>query len=295
MLPWVLSFAIRVPLGLDSYVPAPPENPITKESAELGRRLFRDKRLSRDNTIACATCHDAAYAFTDREIKAKGIRGQVGPRRSPRLLNRAWGQSFFWDGRVTALEQQVAQPISNPLEMDLPVAEAAAKVGLDELTLRRALATYVRTILAGNSPYDRYLNGERSALDAQQQKGLQLFRGKAGCISCHLGPNLTDEAFHVTGAGRVDDDAGRALVSLDQRDTGAFKTPSLRHIAKAAPYFHDGSASTLEAVVEHYNAGGRARKNLDPEMRPLRLTADEKAALVRFLEALTGEIREGLE
>jgi cytochrome c peroxidase len=281
---WLLLFALRVPLGLDTHIPVPEDNPLRPETVALGRRLFFEKRLSKDGTIACATCHDPKRAFTDEHPRAKGINGQIGPRRSPRILNRAWGKSFFWDGRAATLEDQVVQPITNPIEMDMSLPDAIARLtdypGLDVQSLRRALASYVRTILAGDSPYDRFLAGDRTALTAQQQKGLQLFRGKAGCISCHLGPNLTDEDFHVTDAGKNPADKGR---------DGAFKTPSLRQVAEAAPYFHDGSAPTLEAVIDHYDKGGT-----DPEMRPLKLTTEEKQALVAFLKSLTGIIREGM-
>jgi cytochrome c peroxidase len=284
---WLLLFALKVPLGLDTHVPVPGDNPLTEETVALGRKLFFDKRLSKDNSLACATCHDPKRAFTDEHPTARGINNQIGPRRSPRILNRAWGTSFFWDGRAATLEDQVVQPIANPIEMGLPLDDAIARLNtiveykpITEQQLRRALASYVRTILAGNSPYDRYLAGDRTALDTKQQKGLQLFRGKAGCISCHLGPNLTDEDFHQTDAGKNPKDKGR---------NGAFKTPSLRQVAEAAPYFHDGSASTLEAVLDHYDKGGT-----DQEMRPLKLTTEEKHALVAFLKALTGTIQEGL-
>ena len=282
---WLLLFALKVPLGLDTHIPVPDDNPLNPETINLGRKLFFDKRLSKDNSIACATCHDPKRAFTDEHPRAKGINNQIGPRRSPRILNRAWGKSFFWDGRVATLEEQVIQPITNPIEMGLPLDEAIARLNaipeykpINEPALRRALASYVRTILAGNSPYDRYLAGDRAALTIQQQKGLQLFRGKAGCISCHLGPNLTDEDLHQTGAGRLD--SGKL-----------FKTPSLRQIAEAAPYFHDGSAATLEAVIGHYDKG----EANDPEIRPLHLSPEEKRALADFLKSLTGDIQEGVQ
>ncbi len=275
---WLLFFALKVPLGLDTHIPVPDDNPLNPETIALGRKLFFDKRLSKDNSIACATCHDPKRAFTDEHSRAKGINGQIGPRRSPRILNRAWGKSFFWDGRSPTLEDQVVQPIANPIEMGLPLDEAVARLGISETTLRRALASYVRTILAGNSPYDRFLAGDRAALTAQQQKGLQLFRGKAGCISCHLGPNLTDEELHQTGAGRID-------------NRKSFKTPSLRQIAEAAPYFHDGSAPTLETVIDHYDKG----EANDPEIRPLHLSPEEKRALADFLKSLTGDIQEGIQ
>ena len=282
---WLLLFALKVPLGLDTHIPVPDDNPLNPETITLGRKLFFDKRLSKDNSIACATCHDPKRAFTDEHPRAKGINNQIGPRRSPRILNRAWGKSFFWDGRAATLEEQVVQPITNPIEMGLPLDEAIARLNaipeykpIDEPALRRALASYVRTILAGTSPYDRYLAGDRTSLTIQQQKGLQLFRGKAGCISCHLGPNLTDEELHQTGAGRLDN--GKF-----------FKTPSLRQIAEAAPYFHDGSAATLEAVIGHYDKGEAS----DPEIRPLHLSPEEKRALVDFLKSLTGDIQEGVQ
>lgn len=263
---WLALF-IQVPLGLDLYMPVPETNPLTAEKVALGRRLFFEKKLSRDGTVACATCHDPELAFTDRNAKAVGIRGQVGQRRSPRILNRGYGKSFFWDGRVATLEQQVLEPIANPLEMDLPASEAAKRVGLTLTELSQALSSYVRTILTGDSPYDRYLAGERGALSAEQQTGLKLFRGKAGCIECHVGPNLTDERLHDTGAGE---------------ERRGFKTPSLRNVAVIGPYMHDGSLATLDDVLEHYTT-----------KRELKLTMEEKRAVIELLKAFTGPVREG--
>ncbi len=281
-----------IPLGLDAFLPVPEDNPITLEKAALGRKLFHDKRLSRDGTVSCATCHDAAHAFADERPLAIGVRGQKASRRSPRIVNRVYGKSFFWDGRAATLEEQVVGPIENPVEMDLPLGEAVARTGLTERELRQALATYVRTILAGDSPYDRFVAGDRSALSTEAQHGLRLFRGKAGCTACHLGPNLTDERFHNTGIGT---DEGRFRVTAAPADRGAFKTPSLRQVAQGAPYMHDGSLLTLEDVVEHYNKGaGGTNPNLDPEIRELHLTAPEKSALVALLKSLSGTIREGL-
>ena len=283
---------LRVPLGLDAYVPAPAENPITAEGARLGRQLFFDKRLSRDGTVACATCHDPSLAFSDARPVAIGIGGQRGTRRTPRLANRAYGRTFFWDGRASSLEEQVGGPIENPLEMGLQVPAAAARVGLTETALRRALATYVRTILSGDSPYDRYVAGDRAALTPAAREGLRLFRGKAGCVTCHLGPNLTDERFHNTGLASLDE--GRFAVTRRAEDRGAFKTPSLRDVARSAPFMHDGPLATLADVVEHYDRGGRRKENLDAEIRPLELTAEEKRALVAFLESLTGRIQDSI-
>jgi cytochrome c peroxidase len=272
---WLLLFALRVPLGLDAYVPVPADNPLTAEKVALGRKLFFDPRLSRDGTVSCSTCHQPDVAFADKRPLAVGIAGRVGERRSPRIVNRAYGKAFFWDGRAATLEQQVTMPIENPKEMDLPVREAAARVGLPELELRQALASFVRTILSGDSPYDRYIAGDRSALTEVQRQGLVLFRGKGGCINCHLGPNLTDERLHNTGMG-------------------AFKTPTLRESARTAPYMHDGSLASLEEVVDFYDKGGKSVPDLDPEMRKLGLTASEKNALVEFLKAFNGKVSDGL-
>lgn len=282
-----------VPAGLDAYLPVPDSNPLTSGKVELGRKLFFDKRLSRDQSVSCATCHDPAIAFTDRRKTAAGVNGREGPRRVPRIANRVYGKSFFWDGRAGSLEEQVLQPIANPKEMDLDVAEAASRVGLDVPALEQALASYVRTILAGDSPYDRYLAGDAGALTARQREGLRLFRGKAGCTSCHLGPNLTDEAFHNTGVGWPAD-PGRYQVTKVETDRGAFKTPGLREAARTPPYMHDGSLATLEDVVEFYSKGGQGNPYLDPEIRKLDLTAAEKAALIAFLEALNGKVRDGM-
>ena len=285
---------LAVPLGLDAYVPAPASNPLSRESVELGRRLFFSKDLSRDRTLSCAGCHLPERAFTDGKPLAEGVRGQRATRRTPPILNRAWGKAFFWDGRAATLEDQVVQPIANPVEMDLPLNEAAERASsvagrpLTQAQMAAALASYVRTILAGDSPYDRFVAGDRAALDAREQLGLRLFRGKANCAVCHVGTNLTDESFHNTGAGWRDGrfaDAGRGR--------GEFKTPSLREVARSAPYMHDGSLVTLEDVIEYYDKGGRENPALDVEMRELRLSAEEKSALVAFLKALSGRVVEG--
>jgi cytochrome c peroxidase len=303
---------LTVPLGLDSYIPAPADNPIEPRAVALGRDLFFDKLLSRDQTVACATCHEPTRAFTDGKPIAIGVRGQLAGRRSPVIVNRAWGSSFFWDGRAATLEQQVLQPIANPKEMDLTLEELVQRLAahaeyprrfreiyaqpVSTAVISRALASYVRTILAGGSAYDRYVAGDRSALSEEAQLGLKLFRTKAGCIACHVGPNFTDERFHNTGISWVNgrwSDMGRAAISKDDADRGAFKTPTLRQTAQAAPYMHDGSLATLADVVDFYDKGGRDNPALDPEMRPLNLTQAERKALAAFLEALTGEVREG--
>ena len=307
LLPLTLAAAdnLIVPLGLDHYIPAPAENPLRREAVELGRKLFHDKRLSRDGSVACVSCHDPARAFTDHRPIAIGIRQQLAGRRSPPIFNRAWGKSFFWDGRAATLEDQVLQPIANPREMDQPVDELLARLSSDpfyrqafqtvfqsgpsSITLARALASYVRTILSGGSPYDRYVAGQRNALTSEQQFGLRLFRGKANCAACHAGPNLTDEEFHNTGVAW----RGGAWTDPGRGGRGAFKTPSLREVARVAPYMHDGSLATLEQVVDFYDGGGRQNPLLDPEIRVLGLSAEEKRALHAFLQSLSGTILEG--
>jgi cytochrome c peroxidase len=291
---WFAALALQlvVPLGLDRYLPTPVDNPLDRGRAAVGRRLFFDKSLSRDRTVACSTCHDPKRAFADDKPLAVGIAGRTGKRRAPTLLNRGYGSSFFWDGRAATLEEQVLKPISHPDEMDLAVEDAAARVGTPPAEMARALATYVRTILAGDSPYDRYVQGDRAALNPLEQAGLRLFRGKAGCTGCHVGPNLTDERFHNTGL--PGDDPGRSAVTQRAEDRGAFKTPTLRQVASRAPYMHDGSLATLDDVVEHYDKGGRESASLDPEMRRLSLSPEEKRALVAFLRTLSGTVREGL-
>jgi cytochrome c peroxidase len=293
-----------IPLGLDAYRPIPEDNPLTPEKIALGRKLFFDRRLSRDLSISCATCHVPKRAFTDGRPVAVGVFGRKGTRSAPTLVNRAYGASHFWDGRMPTLEQQVLKPIQDPNEMDMTLEEVVARLRRAPATssitseeLARALASYVRTILSGNAPIDRYLNGDREALSEEARRGLNLFRGKANCTACHVGPNFTDERFHNSGVAWRDGqwlDPGRFVVTGKEADRGAFKTPTLREIARTAPYMHDGSLATLEEVIEFYNRGGNANPYLDPELRPLNLSADEKKALLAFLQSLSGQIQEGM-
>ena len=274
---------IAIPLGLDLYLPVPAENPLSTERIEAGRRLFFDRRLSRDNSIACSSCHDPERAFTDGRAIAIGVFQRKGRRNSPALINRGYGRMFFWDARVASLEDQVLKPIEDPNEMDLPLVQAAARVSLAPDEIARALASYVRSILSGDSPFDRFINGDRTALTLEQQAGLQLFRGKANCTACHVGPNFTDERLHNTGVAWRDGrfaDAGAGQ--------GNFKTPTLREIARTAPYMHDGSLATLEGVIDYYDRGANQGPGLDPEIRPLRLSATEKQNLIAFLRGLNG-------
>ena len=284
----ILALLLAIPLGLDLYMPVPEDNPITPSKLEVGRKLFRDRRLSRSGNIACASCHDPERAFSDSRPLAVGVFGRVGRRHAPALINRGYGRSFFWDGRIATLEEQVLKPIQDPNEMDLTLQEASSRVGLGVPSISQALATYIRSILSGDSPYDRFINGDRRALTDEQQRGMRIFRGRGNCTACHVGPTFSDERFHNTGVAWQNDrlqDEGRA--------NGTFKTPTLREVARTAPYMHDGSLPTLLDVVNFYSDGGRKNLSLDPDIRPLRLTDEEKRALIRFLESLSGVIREG--
>lgn len=304
---------LDIPLGLDNYLPVPEDNPLTREKVELGRRLFNEKQLSRDGTVACSTCHDPKRNFTDDKPLAEGVFGRIGTRRVPAILNRGYGTAFFWDGRIPTLEEQVLQPIVNDKEMDMTLEEVVARLQEDEeyaaefdsvfghaiteQDVSHALASYVRTILAGNSRYDRYLNGEGDALTEMERRGLEIFRGKGNCTDCHLGPNLTDEKFRNTGIAWKNGeltDAGRFRFTEREHDRGAFKTPTLRNVAERAPYMHDGSLATLRDVADYYHRGGNRNPWLDRELLPLQLTDADKEALAAFLHTLTGPVRDGL-
>jgi cytochrome c peroxidase len=297
----LLALALVIPLGLDLYMPVPEGNPVTEEKVALGRRLFHDRRLSRDRSIACASCHDPDRAFNDGRRVAVGVFNRTGRRNAPALVNRGYGRAFFWDGRIATLEEQVLKPIQDPNEMDITLAEASARVGLRVEEISGALASYVRSILSGSSRFDRYINGNRRALSREEQTGLQVFRGKGNCTSCHVGPTFTDERFHNTGvawhepppgsgeAGSFADE-GRFAITRNATDRGAFKTATLREIARTAPYMHDGSIATLSEVIDFYDRGGRANPFLDPDVRPLKLTGAEKRALEAFLRTLSGTI-----
>jgi cytochrome c peroxidase len=280
--------ALVIPLGLDLYMPVPEANPLSAEKISLGRQLFFDTRLSLDQSVSCSTCHIPDRAFSDARPIAVGVLGRTGRRNAPALINRGYGRIFFWDARSQSLEEQVLKPISDPNEMGFSLAEAGARVGLSGEELSIALASYVRSILSGNSRFDRFVNGDRNVLSAEEQQGLQVFRGKGNCTACHVGPNFTDERTHNTGI------AWRTGTFADEgAGKGAFKTPTLREISRTAPYMHDGSLATLTDVLDFYERGGNRNPGLDQEIRPLRVTPEEKHALLAFLETLSGELQEG--
>ncbi|MCG8459290.1 MAG: hypothetical protein MI919_23690 [Holophagales bacterium] len=297
------------PLGLEPQFELSAENPLTAAKVELGRKLFFDRRLSRDGSISCASCHQPDRAFTDGRARGRGIGGREGRRNVPTVSNRLFGSSQFWDGRAETLEEQVLGPLFSELEMGMDEDlltlrlrldpayresfEAAFSEPISSSTVGRALAAFQRTLLAGGSPFDQFeWLGDPTALSPAARRGLRLFRGKAGCSTCHVGTNLSDEKFHNLGVGWHDGpgEAGRMEVTGDPRDRGAYKTPTLRNVELTAPYMHDGSLETLGEVIDFYDRGGNPNPHLDPEVRALGLSEAEKNELESFLRALTGPI-----
>lgn len=289
-------------LGLDEYVEVPASNPMTPAKIALGRKLFFDRALSADRTISCASCHRPELAFGDTARRSRGIHGRSTARNVPSILNRAYGRSFFWDGRAASLEETVLQPIESPREMGARLPSIVGRLRQDAeyrasfleafhdspsaTAVAQSLASYVRALRSAGSPVDRYFAGERDAISPNAARGMDLFLGKANCASCHSGPLLSDERFHITGVSSSD--RGRELATGRAEDEGAFKVPSLRNVAVTAPYMHDGSLRTLESVVDFYDrGGGQGAPHLDVELRPLRLSSDEKKALIAFLRSLT--------
>ena len=303
-------YKLQIPFGLEeTAVVIPADNPLTTEKIELGRILFFDKRLSKDNTVACANCHLAEFAFTDSKPVSTGIGGQKGGRSAPVSFNRVFSSAQFWDGRAATLEEQSVGPFTNPIEhgfvnYDEMLAKMKQIAGYRELFMQvfgeditidnvgKAIASFQRTVLSGNSPADRADQGqEEGAISDEAKHGLLLFREKARCTKCHSGFNFTDEKFHNLGIGWDDNkvDLGRYIVTKNPEDISAFKTPTLREIGRSAPYTHDGRFKTLEEVVNFYNQGGVKNPHQDPLIIPLDLTEDEKHDLVQFLRTLNGE------
>lgn len=293
---------------LPAYVPTPPTNLGYLQKVELGRQLYFDTRLSKNNSVSCAFCHNPGTGFADARQFSIGAFGTAGGRQAPTVYNTGFLPLQFWDGRAGSLEEQAIGPIHNPIEMaekHETVVPKIAKIpgyqkqfqlifggGASLQHIAEAIAAFERTIVSQNSAFDKYVLGDQKAMDEAAVRGMALFKGKARCVLCHNGPNFTDNQFHNLGVpqvGPLKEDLGRFVVSRLERDKGAFKTPTLRSIVETAPYMHDGVFKTLEAVIDFKNAGGGATPNLSPLMKPLNLTAEEKADLLAFLKALTGE------
>ena len=310
-------YTINRPQGFPEMI-IPADNPMTVEGIALGRKLFYEKRLSGDNTMSCATCHvQAPFSFTDNATRfSTGIDGFEGNRNAMAIINLGWARNFFWDGRAATLELQALGPVPNPIEMHQKWDDAVEKLEadtaypelflkafgiceIDSMHVAMAIAQFERTMISGNSKFDKFLRQE-VALSPSEQNGFSLFnRDKtdflsgADCFHCHgaQGGMFTDNDFHNNGLDSVFTDLGREFATGDINDRGKFRSPTLRNIELTAPYMHDGRFATLEEVIEHYNMGGHASPTLDPLMKNvgvgLELTQDEKIDLVNFLKTLT--------
>ena len=311
-MPQLSQNSLIVPAGFPQPV-VPVDNPVTPAKIELGRDLFYETSLSSNNSKACASCHSVSESFSDQgNAVSMGVNNQRGLRNAPGLMNVAYDTTFFWDGRASSLEMQAGMPILNPIEMGndsntvvatlnkIPYyrvlfAEAfgdTASTGTaSQITFQRiryALATFERTLISGGSDYDRFANGDSSALSASAQRGLALFNSSStNCSRCHSGVNFSDNAYHSTGLTPFYSDDGREDFSGLQSDDGRFRTPSLRNVALTAPYEHDGSFTTLEAVVQHYSNGGEHNSTQDSLIKPLNLSTQQQTDIIAFLNSLT--------
>ncbi len=308
---------IKPPLGLPP-VPIPADNPLTAETVALGRRLFYEKKLSNGDILSCSSCHNPLLGFTDHQPHSTGFGGKKGTRNAPTVVNAAYSPVQFWDGRAASLEAQAAGPIANPIEMNEQHDVSVRKLESDPtykkefdaafgsgpiniVKVEKALAAFERTVISGNSPFDKYyFGGDKKALSPAATRGLAIFTDKqrGNCAACHTIEEhyalFTDGKFHnigvgVNGEGELTD-AGRFSETKADPDHGAFRTPTLRNIANSAPYMHDGSLKTLKDVVDFYAGGGNSNPYLDKEIKEIKLSGQERADLVEFLKALTGEI-----
>jgi cytochrome c peroxidase len=317
-------------------VPIPEDNPLTAAKVALGEKLFQDTRLAGDSTMSCQTCHLPGFGFAVPQALGPAYPTQAERRNSPTLVNVAFNEPLIWDGRAPNLDKQALGPVKNVLHLNNNVdliaeqlktdpeyrAAFAAAYGDEAITGQRiahAISSYERTLVFDASPVDRYMDGDKDALSKPQKRGLTLFLGKARCIICHKGPNLTDNDFHnlgvpddhVTGDPQImaavrfdakrlgleqwaslEEDPGREGVTKDPADRGKFRTMGLRNIEQSAPYMHNGALKTLEEVIAFYNDGGGEHPNKSPLMQPLELSEPEQQDLVEFLRALTGTQRE---
>lgn len=300
-------YQLDIPLGLKP-MKIPADNPLTVEKVELGKQLFFDPRLSIDKTVSCATCHDPKHGWSNAERFATGVRAQIGGRSSPTIINSGYSYFQFWDGRAQHVEGQALGPINNPIEMDMKLdvllerlhgipgyrEQFQAVFGTDpnEENVAKALAAFERTILSGNAPFDQFEAGDEDALSDAAKRGMDVFFNAGNCSACHSRANFSDGAFHNIGIGidEPDPDLGRFAISNLGGDRGAFKTPTLREIARTAPYMHDGRFRTLEEVVDYYDKGGIPNPQLDEEIFALDLSNQQKADLITFLkEGLSSE------
>ena len=297
------------PIGLLPPVTVPADNPQTEAKVELGKKLYFEPRLSGNNWISCATCHNPVLGFTDGLPRMLGgPTSREGGRNSPTIINSAYNEFQFWDGRAATLEEQALGPIQNPDEMFETLDSVVRKLsgipgyvkafkevfgtGVTADGIAKAIAAFERTLVFANSPFDRYMQGDVNAMSESAKRGMELFHGKAECIECHNGPNFTDNKFHNIGVpadGPLKEDLGRYNVTKNDADKGAFKTPTLRNITETGPYMHNGYFPTLFEVVQFYNGGGCESKS-SPDIHALNLTGQEVNDLIEFMKALTGEL-----
>src|SRR5262245_4431791 len=292
-------------------VPEPADNRLTPSRELLGRTLFFDPRLSGSNWISCASCHNPGFSWSDGLPRAIGAGLQTLGRRTPTILNLAWADSLFWDGRAGSLEEQALGPVQASGEMDLPLDQLAPKLRAIEgyrrlfadaypgeeigpSTVARALAAFERTVVSADAPFDRWVTGDQNAIDDAAKRGLAVFNEEGRCAKFHSGWRFTYDSFHDIGIATNDPGRGALLKDVPLM-ASAFKTPTLRNVDRRAPYLHNGSAATLEEIIDLYDRGGAVRRaSLSPEIVPLNLTAAQKRDLVAFLRTLSSQDQPGV-
>ena len=334
-------YALPIPEGVLPPI-IPEDNPLSQAKVELGQKLYFDQRLSVDNSVSCATCHDPRKGFADGKPVAEGVKQQKGARNSPTVLNAAYFEQQFWDGRAEMLEDQAVLPLINPIEMAMPshgaveeklralpeypplFQKAFGEPGITITRVGQAIASFERTVISFSAPIDHFLAGKKNAISDAAKRGWELFNGKARCNTCHghidVVPTFADNKYHNIGVGAKQRDfstlareaqqamqkgdphvldelalkphfseLGRFLITKEQKDMGAFKTPGLRNVELTAPYMHDGSEATLLDVINFYDRGGENNPFLDGGIRPLHLTDQEKTDLVELMKTFTSD------
>lgn len=286
-------------------IPSPSSNPLTAEKAALGKTLFFDTRLSRNGDMSCATCHQPDKRWRDDRMTPLGAENISHARRTPTVLNSAWLSKLMWDGRAASLEAQAELPITTTHEMNYEMtalierlkdvagyrqrfSQAFSDDAITEERVTKALASFQRTLVSSQAPFDRWVAGDENAISEKAQQGFQLFNGKAQCAACHKSWRFTDDSFHDIGLPTDDLGRGKLVPKEVTIMQHAFKTPSLRDLPLDGPYMHDGSMRSLDEVITHYEESGIQRDSLSPEMQPFELTDDEKKQLVEFLKTLVG-------
>jgi cytochrome c peroxidase len=289
-----------------AQIPYPKDDVYSEAKLKLGRMLFFDPILSGTGSRSCASCHNPGLSWADGQARAVGLSQEQLPLRTPTLLGVAWTPKLGWSGRFRDLESVAITPITSPNMMNLPEVSLVERLSgvpgytdgfknafgepeIDLGKIEQALATFERSIMPTRAPFDRWINGEKTAISKSAERGFELFNGKANCAACHKGWAFTDASFHDIGSAKNDDLGRGNLFPSSVSLRYAFKTPTLRDVARRAPYMHDGSLSTLDAVIDLYDRGGIDRPSRAPEIHPLDLTNNEKADLIAFLKTLTGD------